>query len=235
MQNPLKFAGEYVDATGLYYLRARGYDPLSGRLLSRDSVDAPISEPYVGAYVYAAARPTVFVDPSGKTFAFPDEAQSAAEEVTSSCNQAKNPNQRIRCSYRFLINRFTGNSKYPRKHSAGLVGNFWAETERDPLNPRTKEEHGGPGRGIAQWGVRDRWQVLRSWARRKRLAEWDLQIQLRFVWYELHTTELLAWRRIIATTTVEDAAINVRRFYERADPSSQRKRTMFALRVYRNY
>lgn len=30
--NPMKFAGEYEDATGLYYLRARQYDAATGFL-----------------------------------------------------------------------------------------------------------------------------------------------------------------------------------------------------------
>ena len=62
--NPMKFAGEYQDATGLYNLRARGYDPAQGRFTSldpeRDTGDAPSS-----AYAYADDRPTVADDPTG--------------------------------------------------------------------------------------------------------------------------------------------------------------------------
>ncbi len=34
--SPMRFAGELVDASGLYYLRAREYDPALGRFLQRD-------------------------------------------------------------------------------------------------------------------------------------------------------------------------------------------------------
>ena len=34
--NLMKFTGEYLDPTGLYYLRARQYDPVSGRFLTTD-------------------------------------------------------------------------------------------------------------------------------------------------------------------------------------------------------
>ncbi|MBQ8526257.1 MAG: hypothetical protein IJ460_06050 [Clostridia bacterium] len=37
MDNPIKYAGEYYDdELGMYYLRARYYDPQIGRFISRD-------------------------------------------------------------------------------------------------------------------------------------------------------------------------------------------------------
>jgi RHS repeat-associated protein len=241
--NPLRFSGEYMDATGLYHLRARQYDPSVGRFLSRDPLDTPVSEPHVAAYAYAADRPTVLVDPSGERMASSDGGQYFADEASDACSDPRMPDQRIRCAHKFLTGRFVGAKasnrkiKFPKKYSAGLVGNFWTETEADPLNPRTVEEGGRPGRGIAQWDVRDRWQDLRTWASRKGLSEWKFNTQLRFVWYELHTTELRAWGTLIATRTVEDAAIKVMTDYERAEdtPESRRKRVTFALRVFQDY
>jgi RHS repeat-associated protein len=52
-------------ATGLYNLRARQYDPASGRFLATDPIAPALSDPYVSAYVYANNRPTVLADPSG--------------------------------------------------------------------------------------------------------------------------------------------------------------------------
>jgi RHS repeat-associated protein len=66
--NFMQFTGEYVDPTGLYHLRARQYDPATGRFPQRDPVDARVGSTFIAAYVYAANRPTVMVDPSGKTF-----------------------------------------------------------------------------------------------------------------------------------------------------------------------
>jgi RHS repeat-associated protein len=60
---PFKFTGEYHDATGLYHLRARQYDPETGRFLSRDPIASAGS-----AYAYAANNPLVYNDPTG---AFP--------------------------------------------------------------------------------------------------------------------------------------------------------------------
>ncbi len=246
-QNSLKFAGEYMDPTGLYHLRARQLDPALGRFLTRDPVDLSVSEPYLGAHLYAADRPTLLVDPSGKTLAFYDDAQASADEATSNCNEATTASDRIRCSYGFLKNRFilakAQNTKimFPKKYSAGLVGNFWAETERRPLDPTYDEEGGGPGRGIAQWteagpGEKaNRWDRLVAWARRAGLGERELQTQLKYVWRELHTSERPAFEAIIATTTVREAAIAVQDKYERADPARQQKRIDHSLYIFRNY
>jgi len=66
VENRLRFAGQYRDPeTGHYHLRARQYDPASGRFGALDPVESPIASPYVGAYVYVDGRPTVLVDPLG--------------------------------------------------------------------------------------------------------------------------------------------------------------------------
>ncbi len=65
--NPFLFTGQYQDgATGLYYLRARQYDPSTGRLLSVDPAALNIYDPYQSTYSYAAGDPVRFVDPAGR-------------------------------------------------------------------------------------------------------------------------------------------------------------------------
>ena len=64
--NYIKFAGEYNDPTGLYYLRARQYDTATGRFLGLDPRTQADGQPLVASYVYANDRPVVFVDPSGE-------------------------------------------------------------------------------------------------------------------------------------------------------------------------
>ena len=61
----LKFAGEYLDPTGLYHLRARQYDPSTGRFTTLDPLPNPTTDPYMSAYSYANDRPIVLTDPSG--------------------------------------------------------------------------------------------------------------------------------------------------------------------------
>jgi RHS repeat-associated protein len=60
------FAGEWVDATGLIHLRARYYDPRTGRLITRDNwqgyAQRPISQ---NKWVYGYANPVFYTDPTG--------------------------------------------------------------------------------------------------------------------------------------------------------------------------
>jgi RHS repeat-associated protein len=65
--NPYRFAGERVDAdTGLVYLRARWYDPVTGRFVSADDADGVARVPIsLNKYLYANGDPLNGVDPHG--------------------------------------------------------------------------------------------------------------------------------------------------------------------------
>jgi RHS repeat-associated protein len=72
---PLGYAGQPTDAeTGLQYLRARFYDPITAQFLSRDPVEALTGQPYN----YGLANPLQYSDPSGK-FAAAGAAVAAPE------------------------------------------------------------------------------------------------------------------------------------------------------------
>jgi RHS repeat-associated protein len=61
--NPFRFAGRELDAeTGLYYVRARYYDPAVGRFISEDPSHLSGG---LNLYAYAANNPVSFTDPSG--------------------------------------------------------------------------------------------------------------------------------------------------------------------------
>jgi RHS repeat-associated protein len=61
------FTGEENDASGLVYLRARYYDPATGRFLSRDPSPADENDTQtLNRYVYVKNNPTNYVDPSGE-------------------------------------------------------------------------------------------------------------------------------------------------------------------------
>ncbi|MEK4063788.1 MULTISPECIES: RHS repeat-associated core domain-containing protein [unclassified Paenibacillus] len=67
IQNSFKYAGEIYDAeTGLYYLRARYYDPSIGRFLNEDTVEGQIDNPLSqNLYTYVSNNPLIYTDPSG--------------------------------------------------------------------------------------------------------------------------------------------------------------------------
>jgi RHS repeat-associated protein len=60
--NPFQYAGQYTDAeSGLEYLRARYYDPVTGQFLSRD----PMAAATRSVYGYTGDNPLNASDPSG--------------------------------------------------------------------------------------------------------------------------------------------------------------------------
>jgi len=65
--NSFRFAGQTLDfATGLYYMRARYYDPVPGRFIKPDVFSGVLEHPQtLNRYEYANNNPVRFIDPSG--------------------------------------------------------------------------------------------------------------------------------------------------------------------------
>ncbi len=64
--NTYGFQGEEKDATGLYYLRARYMDPVSGTFTSMDTYAGSLSDPVsLHKYLFANSNPIMYSDPSG--------------------------------------------------------------------------------------------------------------------------------------------------------------------------
>ena len=65
---PLKHAGEYYDdELGMYYLRARYYDPQIKRFTSYDIEEGKISNPLdMNRYAYCRNNPIKYIDSTGK-------------------------------------------------------------------------------------------------------------------------------------------------------------------------
>ena len=60
--NPWRYCGEYFDVeTGTIYLRARYYNPVTGRFLTEDPIGDGLNW-----YTYTANNPIMYVDPSGE-------------------------------------------------------------------------------------------------------------------------------------------------------------------------
>lgn len=63
--NPLRFTGEYQDPSGDLHLRARQYDPDTGRFNGVDPVSQGAGDAAGSSYAYVGNRPGMFTDPSG--------------------------------------------------------------------------------------------------------------------------------------------------------------------------
>jgi RHS repeat-associated protein len=62
------YAGEWTDASGLQYLRARYDAPQQGRFVTRDPFPGILTEPAsLTPYTYALNNPVMYTDPSGET------------------------------------------------------------------------------------------------------------------------------------------------------------------------
>ena len=78
-------AEQYDSDLGLYYLRARYYNPATGRFLSRDPEDGtPLIPITLHKYIYAGSNPTNWIDPSGRdiiedVLVLEDKTQTAVE------------------------------------------------------------------------------------------------------------------------------------------------------------
>ena len=58
---------DFDDPQGIYFMRARFYDPDTGRFLGKDPVEGALNNPIaLHKYVYAGDTPMLLVDPSGK-------------------------------------------------------------------------------------------------------------------------------------------------------------------------
>jgi RHS repeat-associated protein len=85
--NNYLYRGEQYDADlGLYYLRARYYNPATGRFMSRDPEDyklrdangTPVDPKALHKYLYAGADPINWIDPRGRSN---EEVAQEVEEV----------------------------------------------------------------------------------------------------------------------------------------------------------
>jgi RHS repeat-associated protein len=95
--NNYLYRGEQYDPDlGLYYLRARYYNPQTGRFLSRDPEDGdPLDPKTLHKYLYAGGNPINRIDPSGKDDFL--EYVGNVSSFLSHYNGANNPNRYAQC------------------------------------------------------------------------------------------------------------------------------------------
>ena len=89
IENPLQYGGQYQDSTsgdGNYYLRARNYDPGTGRFATRDPM--PSGQGASSAYTYADNNPLAYSDPTGMA---PDAGPTTTATTDPAAAQGPSP------------------------------------------------------------------------------------------------------------------------------------------------
>ena len=120
---------------------------------------------------------------------------------------------------------------FTEKQVAGMIGNW--QVEAPGVNPTTNQTGGGPGRGIAQWSLTERWATLLKWKGDRN--EFDLTTQLDFVMYELNGSEGAALTALKATTTIKEATTSFMEKYERPGEPHLDRRITAANEAYGRY
>jgi hypothetical protein len=109
--------------------------------------------------------------------------------------------------------------------AAGLIGNLMGETYGD-MNPG-QHQGGGPAFGIAQWEG-GRLMDLGAFAGKNQA---DFRTQLEFIKYELLGKERYAFDMIKTAKNREEAAVLVRKYYERPSAHRDDERKAYANQV----
>ena len=93
--NVFGFTGhERDEATGLYYFKARYYDPETGRFLTEDPFGGTREQPpSLHRYLYAYQNPTVYTDPTGRITVVKKLAESTEKKSEEFINQAEQVQQ----------------------------------------------------------------------------------------------------------------------------------------------
>lgn len=140
LANPFAYAGREFDSTGLYYYRARYYDPELGRFLSKDQVSPRPDEPLEqNPYLFVRNSPVRFVDPLGFDFYTPEDLAGLSDTELLYLNQNARslfPNERsgeiVKLTYMALRPKFGGKPEadfdyygQSKRLPDGSIQRFW--------------------------------------------------------------------------------------------------------------
>jgi hypothetical protein len=118
------------------------------------------------------------------------------------------------------------------QQAAGIVGNLMQESGTS-LNTSVKAAGSEQSFGIAQWNAAaGRFQKLQNFAQELGKDWTDLEVQLRFITYELENYSYLGMADIRNSTTIEQATRAFQNKYERPSTPHESRRIAYAKDVY---
>jgi RHS repeat-associated protein len=106
--SPIRYAGQYLDSeSDLYYLRAREYEPETGRFLEVDPLECDMGGSCGSTYTYVDNRPTVMTDPNG--------------ECATNSGGAAAGGKSFMVTDAGLVDGLRGASRFPRRCAASII------------------------------------------------------------------------------------------------------------------
>lgn len=151
--NAFRYCGEYFDSeTGTIYLRARYYNPTTGRFISRDSYAGKNEDPLsLNRYTYCQNNPIFYFDPTGHNAwtNFWDEFADCWMVGSSGCRESWNIGNKEIASYgkagelaanfnQVVVDTSCGygvSAKEFVQHPVKTTGNAVAQFVADPMKP----------------------------------------------------------------------------------------------------
>ncbi len=124
-----------------------------------------------------------------------------------------------------------------KKEAAGIIGNLDQESLMDPR----ASQAGGAGRGIAQWSVGGRWDTYNGDNEvdytngTLGVSRWNLNGQLKFIWYELTHFSYYGLSELKATTTIDGAVVVFQDKFEGCGTCNTAARKAYAHDAYNRY
>jgi len=154
----------------------------------------------------------------------------AGIEPMANVNMSELGNNNVEQSYNFFIE-----AGFSPMHSAAIIGNLQAESTVN-LDTSVGNYEGEASYGIAQWYEGGgRLQQLKAFADERGRPWTDLEIQLKFILWELETQPYLGLREFQACTNLECAVRVFETKYERPEAGSYNARLQNARAIYARY
>ena len=174
---------------------------MSFRKLSTLLISAVMSVVLVGNSVYAITGSNFFTS-NGIHMYDPSGTAAAAQSCAAGTGGNLVGDTVVQKAFLYFVSK-----GLTTKQAAGVLGNLIVESGGGTIDPKSHQDGGGIGRGIAQWSVNGRWVDLLAFAQKDGRSEWDLGLQLDFLWHELN--DVAPWNQTLAplkaSTTITDA------------------------------
>ena len=114
--------------------------------------------------------------------------------------------------------------------AAGIIGNLQQESG---VNPASNQGGGGPGRGIMQWTVNERWASLQKWAKKGGLSARSLEAQVQYMLKEMK--DYGVFNKMRRMDDVEDATLYFENTMERAGVPNMSARYKYAREALKQF